>query len=282
MGSSNLRQRVLVATIGVPVLFALAILSKWSLLIAVDVIIFLGLREFFTLAQRKGANPNQIWGIISSLAISWDFCLTRGQHTVIIVGVTLLLLLVLELSQKRTSSPLANISSTLMGIFFVGFLLSHLLLVRQLPGSFGSTPLLGGYLVVLIFSLIWMCDTVAYFVGLSLGRHKLLPRISPNKTIEGAIGGLLGAVAIGLVGYSFFTHILKVPDLRALDYLTLGILAGVVGQVGDLVESQFKRDAEVKEASRILPGHGGILDRFDSLILATPVLYYYLRLVVFG
>lgn len=281
MDSSNLKQRVLVATIGVPTLFALAILGRLFLLAAVDLIIFLGLREFFAIACKKGAKPNWVLGVIGSLVISWDFYLTQGRYTLIIVAVILLVLLIYELGRRESGSPLVNISSTLMGIFFVGFLLSHLLLIRQLPRLYGVSSLLGGYLVALVFSLVWTCDTAAYFVGLKLGRHKFFPRISPHKTVEGAIGGLLGAVAMSMAGYAFFTQVLRIHHLRGWDYLVLGVLAGVVGQVGDLVESQLKRDAGVKEASKLLPGHGGILDRFDSLLLATPVLYYYLKFRVF-
>lgn len=282
MGSSNLRQRILVAIIGVPILFALAILGGFFLLAAVDLVILIGSWEFFEMASKKGASPNRILGIIGALAISWDFCLAHVKYTPIIVVATLILLLIYELWRKGTSSPIINISSTLLGIFFVGFLLSHLLLIRQLPGVEGVDHLLGGYLVVLVFSLVWICDTAAYFVGTHFSKHKLFPRVSPNKTIEGTVGGLLGAVAMAMVAQIFLSRILKVHDLITFDYLLLGCLAGTVGQVGDLVESHMKRDAGIKESSRILPGHGGVLDRFDSLLFAAPAIYYYLKFGVYG
>jgi phosphatidate cytidylyltransferase len=123
---------------------------------------------------------------------------------------------------------------------------------------------------------IWSCDTFAYFIGAPLGKHPLSPRVSPKKTIEGFGGGILGAIAA-----AFFSHFVFFPSAKLKDLLTISAIVAFVGQVGDLTESLFKRDAQFKDTSNIIPGHGGILDRFDSLLFVSPLVYYYLKFVVY-
>jgi len=134
----------------------------------------------------------------------------------------------------------------------------------------------GGLTVVSLFVTIWMCDTAAYFVGLSIGRHSLFSRVSPKKTWEGAVGGFVFAVLT-----SFVLQKLLIPYLTSVDAIVIGAIVGVFGQVGDLIESRFKREAGVKDTSSLIPGHGGALDRFDSLIFVSPIVYLYLDFIVF-
>jgi len=124
---------------------------------------------------------------------------------------------------------------------------------------------------LLPFMLVWSCDTAAYAVGRAFGRTKLMPSVSPGKSLEGAIAGLLASIGGALLARLWFAHY-----LTALDAVVLGALVGVFGQLGDLVESLLKRDAELKDTSTLIPGHGGVLDRFDSLLFAAPIVYYYL------
>jgi phosphatidate cytidylyltransferase len=150
----------------------------------------------------------------------------------------------------------------LFGFIYVPLLLGHLVLLRTLP--FGREWI---YLVLLI---VMASDTGAYFSGISLGRHKLYPAISPNKSVEGAIGGLLGGLLAAFVArYTFF------PALDVVDCLLLGLGLGAMSQLGDLFESMLKRSFGVKDSGTIIPGHGGILDRLDSLLLAFPLAFYY-------
>jgi phosphatidate cytidylyltransferase len=134
----------------------------------------------------------------------------------------------------------------------------------------------GGYTVIVIFAAIWACDSAAYFAGVGFGRHKLFERVSPKKTWEGAIAGCVAAVVAFLAG-----KFLALPYLTAGQAVLCGGLVGVFGQLGDLVESLLKRDAGVKDSSSLIPGHGGVLDRFDSLMYVSPILYFYLDFVVF-
>ncbi|CUS91747.1 phosphatidate cytidylyltransferase, partial [Candidatus Kryptonium thompsonii] len=128
----------------------------------------------------------------------------------------------------------------------------------------------GGVFIISIFAIIWICDTAAYFVGKSLGKRKLYERVSPNKTVEGFIGGLIFAFLS-----SFIARYMVLDFLTIYDVVAIAIIVGVFGQLGDLVESLIKRDAGVKDSSNIIPGHGGVFDRFDSLIYVAPLVYLY-------
>ena len=157
----------------------------------------------------------------------------------------------------------------LFGSVYIGWMLGHLILLRGLE--------CGIALIFFVFLVTWASDTAAYYVGSSFGTHKLAPRTSPGKTIEGAIGGLAGSVVMALVAKFGF-----MPWLDLRDCLIVGLLLGSIGQAGDLFESRLKRHAGVKDSGTILPGHGGLLDRVDSLIFTTPVFYYYVMLIKGG
>ncbi|MCL6561251.1 MAG: phosphatidate cytidylyltransferase, partial [Firmicutes bacterium] len=156
-------------------------------------------------------------------------------------------------------------AGTLMGTLYVG-LLSYIYLIRTLPHGW----------IWLIFMLVgtWASDTTAYFVGKAFGRRRLAPVLSPKKTLEGAIGGVLGSV---LTGYLFA---LIYPFLPISKMFILGLLLGAAAEVGDLLESAFKRQAGMKDSSALIPGHGGILDRFDSALFTAPLVYYFVLLLI--
>jgi phosphatidate cytidylyltransferase len=135
----------------------------------------------------------------------------------------------------------------------------------------------GGYTVISIFAMIWICDSAAYYGGMLTGKHKLFPRVSPKKSWEGAIFGFIFAI-LSAVG----AKMLVLPYLTIGEAVVIGFIVGTIGQLGDLVESLVKRDAGVKDSSDLIPGHGGVFDRFDSLLLVAPIVYLYLDFVVFG
>ncbi len=164
-----------------------------------------------------------------------------------------------------------EITAAFFGVFYVGIMLSYLYQVRQMPD--------GGYLVWLIFFSSWGCDTCAYCVGKLLGKHKMTPVLSPKKTIEGAIGGILGSAVLGygyaaLLGHQMIE--IKNPCLACA--LACGV-AAMISQVGDLAASAIKRNHQVKDYGHLIPGHGGILDRFDSMIFTAPAIYLVITLL---
>lgn len=153
-----------------------------------------------------------------------------------------------------------------MGLIYLPLLLGHLVLLRQLPDGRGW--------VFLVLFAVMACDSLAYFVGSSFGKHKLYPAVSPKKSVEGALGGLVGA-CLGV----WLATALFLPDFGAEHVILVGLLIGVVGQIGDLFESLLKRACGVKDSGGIFPGHGGILDRLDSLLFAFPLAYYLARVL---
>jgi phosphatidate cytidylyltransferase len=166
------------------------------------------------------------------------------------------------LAGRELKSGLLDTAVIAFGIFYVAWLLGHLILIRRL----GEGP----FLIFLVFLVTWANDTAAYYVGSFWGHHQMTPRISPRKTWEGAAGGLLGSVAAAFACRAWF-----LDSLGAADAAAIGVLVGVAAPLGDLSESVLKRSAGVKDSGALIPGHGGILDRVDSLIFSTPVLYYY-------
>ena len=154
---------------------------------------------------------------------------------------------------------------TLLGVLYLGLTLSTLSMTRLLP--------LGEWLIFFLLLVTWASDTGAYLVGTLYGRHRLAPTISPKKTVEGLVGGLIGAIIVGYTARWWF-----LPELSGLDCLILATLLTITGLWGDLTESAMKRSVGMKDSGRILPGHGGMLDRLDSLLFTAPVFYYYVTL----
>ena len=151
------------------------------------------------------------------------------------------------------------------GLFYVAMMLSYVYLTRMLSG--------GVYLVWLIFACSWGCDTSAYCVGMTLGKHKLAPVLSPKKSVEGAIGGVLGAALIGVL-YALAINKFTSTAINVWYYAAISAVGAIISQVGDLAASGIKRNHDIKDYGRLIPGHGGILDRFDSVIFTAPIIYY--------
>lgn len=266
--------RVAVILLGVPCLYLITERGGIFFLLLVNLIILLGLREFYVLMKAKGYQPFEALGYFCSLAISW-YAWHMGAVVPLILTASLLAIMIREIFRREMSQSLGHMAVTVFGIMYVGWLGSHLILLRQLPETLALDQNIGARLVFLVALLTWATDTAAYLFGVSLGRHKLIPRISPNKTVEGAVGGLIGA---GLVGW-WLTHDV-VPFMTPLSGTILGLFVGVMAQLGDLVESLIKRDAGIKDTAELIPGHGGVLDRFDSMLFTAPVVYYYFRFFI--
>ncbi len=268
----NLTKRILVALWGIPLLLGLSYFGSYFFLFLILVINGVALYEFYAMFRNKEIYANSIVGlIIGSLMVLSAFFQSSQLLIFLLMGGCAWILLAHLRRQEGLIS--VNTSFTVLGIFYISFFLSTLLMLRLhfaewVPEQVARAPYAGGRYLIMLLGAIWLCDTAAYSAGSKLGRHKLAPQISPNKTIEGAVAGLITSfISFVVLGWIFL------PELSLTMALASGAIVGVFGQLGDLVESRFKRDAGVKDTSSILPGHGGLLDRFDSLIFVSPFLY---------
>ncbi len=283
MALSETTTRVVVAAIGIPVAVLVVYLGGWALVGMIGVIAVLACLEFYRLAETKGVRP--LRGLGAALAalfvVMAMLARTEGPDaarfgTLLIVGA----LVTATLSIWRVGvagQPLLSVSATLTGALYTGALLSFAVFLRYLPGHESAWH--GAALLFAPILLTWASDTFAYFVGRSLGTRKLIPSVSPGKTVQGAVGAIIGAVVTGMA-YSLLLASFSTYQLSVVQGALLGLAVSVVAQIGDLAESLFKRDAGVKDSGRLLPGHGGALDRFDSLLFALPLGYYFFRFVV--
>jgi phosphatidate cytidylyltransferase len=273
----GLLPRVLVGVVGVPLLAFVALRGGLFLLVLVDLLIVLGLWEFYRLLAAKGIRPHAFLGIGGGLFLSWQVYFAWDIGIRAILTILLMAIMVASLIRRDGKGAIVNMAGTLLGIIYVGLLSSYIFLLRGLPGRVGHQPQDGGWVLLTVFIITWVYDTGAYGVGLLWGKHPLLPRVSPKKSIEGAVGGLFwGLLAALLLDQFFFKELLTLSN-----FLVMALIAGVVGPLGDLVESLMKRDAQAKDTSGILPGHGGVLDRFDSLLFIVPAVYWYLKYLVY-
>jgi phosphatidate cytidylyltransferase len=312
-GFENLATRILAALIGIPLIVWGTMQGGYYFFLIVCVISSLALFEFYKLSEVKGARPLKTLGIAAGILINgiilferiqgqiYRYCLaefgiclpvySQYQLIVIIFMKLMLVTLLIELFRKK-GSPILNVGATISGVVIVSFSFTALLLLREaFPSGFPfakvfHTPFAdsgqlaqidrwGGYTVVSVIVSIWMCDTAAYFGGSRFGRHRLFERVSPRKSVEGAVFGLFFAVLSMLIAKIFLLEYLSV-----FHSIVIGIIVGLFGQAGDLIESRFKRDAGVKDSSLLIPGHGGVYDRFDSLVYISPIVYLYISFVV--
>jgi len=261
----------------VPILILLAQTGGLAFLMLVALQVTLGLVEFYGMMRGRGLNPYFRLGIAAALALLWVCYQPRVPYVAFLTTAVMLLVLALELRRPEARQRVEDIAVTCFGVLYVGWLSAHQVLLRELPWVAGTSYADGARYVLLAFFLTWSCDTGAFAFGRLFGRNRPWTRISPRKSVEGSIGGLALAVISAFVARRWFA-----PFLSVRDAAVLGFLVGVFAQVGDLVESLLKRDALHGDSSDLIPGHGGVLDRFDSLFFAAPVVYYYLAHVVFG
>lgn len=258
----ELMKRVSVAIVGIPLLVFLVIKGGWYFFGFIALISIGGQLEFYAMVKNKQALPQKVIGILFTVIIL--LFVQLGTNTIFLISFISLLILSLVFEMFRNKgSALLNISATFAGVVYPGILLTILIQLRNNIQWADISSNAG--LILTIFVAVWACDSFAYFVGKPLGKHKLFERVSPKKSIEGGLGGVFGALLVFVtVHYTGWYYI-------SLEMAIIsGLIIGVFGQLGDLVESWFKRDAGVKDSSQIIPGHGGLLDRFDSLIFVSP------------
>ena len=238
-------------------------------------IVVVGMWEFFNIAAATGARPHRTLGLTAGVVLfltcfmQWANPMNDNLGAELLVSGVLYfsallpLCFIVELFHD-SETPLRNVATTLMGIFYVAYPISLMLFI---PGLITGEWTAEAFLFYLF--IVWGNDVFAYLTGVSIGKHKMAPRISPKKSWEGFIGGIVGALVMGAIG----SHV--VGDGLGL-WLGLSVVVAITSVFGDLVESMFKREANIKDSGNIMPGHGGILDRFDALLISTPFAFVYL------
>ncbi len=241
-------------------------MGKWPLLALVAGMGLIGFHEYSRMWKNKGIQVGLIPGGLITLALLLRAGLAPEQDSyvgaILAGGVIMILAWVLF---RFEQVDIVDGLVTMAGVLYVGFMLSHLLLLRGMGEGTGWD--LGLKWVSLAFFCTWAADTFAYFVGVAIGKRKLAPKISPGKSIEGVVGGVLGAVITGLLWG-------PVAGISGWHGALIGFVISVVSVLGDLAESALKRYAGVKDSGNLLPGHGGVLDRFDSSLFVLPLVYY--------
>ncbi len=281
-GSWSLGLRIASGVLFVPLLILLARAGGLAFFGFVAWETLAGLAEFYGMMRAKGHRPEAWLGYAAALVVLGLAYRPHTPNAAFLATAALLLLLALALRHPERRGIVESMSVTVFGVLYVGWLSAHFLLLRELPWRAGLAYPDGARIVLFAFLVTWSCDTGAYAIGRWLGRTRPWGAISPRKTVEGSLGGFAFAVLGAWAGAHTFMHSRAgLPWLRDADALAIGVLVGICGQVGDLVESLLKRDSDSGDSSDYIPGHGGILDRFDSLYFGAPLVYYYLKVVVF-
>lgn len=268
MAASNTTTRILVAVFAIPFIVAVSYFGGLFFLIFVSAVGLMAFHEFSLIAKKKNAFVNfplGYTGVIFIIVISY-YPLWNVYDAILLF---VIILLFIELFRNNNSAIL-NLSATLLGVFYIGFFVSSLIGIREMF----SDPFYerGGYVIISTMAAIWICDSAAFFGGTAFGKHKLFRRVSPNKSLEGAMFGFVSAILTMILAKEIILDFLSFKLI-----LLLGIVVGVFGQIGDLIESLIKRDARIKDSSGVIPGHGGMLDRFDSLFYSSPIIYLLLK-----
>ncbi len=268
--NTSLFNRVLISVIGIPVILALIYAGGFWFTSFIAIAIILCTYEFLTLFKIPAKTGIFFLSLFNGgLAYIAYYGGMTWVYTAMLAAWSVIALLMM------LKYPLAEFNKTFYAgasMIYPGLALTSLALIRGISVHTGWENFEGARILYYMLALIWICDTLAYFLGSAYGKVKLSPAISPNKTLEGAIAGFLGSLVIGLIAsrYAF------IGSFLIIDYLVLALIAGIFGQLGDLVESALKRHIGVKDTSRLLLDHGGALDRLDSLAFTGPIVYLYL------
>jgi phosphatidate cytidylyltransferase len=272
-----MKSRLIVALLGIPLLIYILLSGGLFLLLFANVIIGVALYEFYNMMEKSGKNPLKKVGMTLGLLIpNFTYLYMTGHEfgkfLPLIVTAGIMLLIIQRVFENKSEGASVDIGGTILGIIYISFLFSHIIAMSFLPQ--------GNLWILTAQIMVWICDSSAYFVGLSMGRKifkRGLSEISPKKSIEGTLGGLFFTM-ITLVIIRYFLY-LKSSDLSMYKVIAIGLLISVMAQIGDLGESLFKRDFKIKDSGNILAGHGGILDRFDSMLFVIPTMYYLLKIL---
>ncbi|MCG6133552.1 MAG: phosphatidate cytidylyltransferase [Nostoc sp. LLA-1] len=286
--------RIISGIIAIALALVATLLGGWYFTIAIAVVVFLGQEEYFNLVRARGIVPaaKTTMFVSQALLVICNVNVTLADAVMPIAGTLICFYLLFQ----PKMATIADISASIMGLFYVGYLSSYWVRLRTLDSVATSNLPLGGYwptdwtnilqeksfaslpqgltLTVLTFFCIWATDIGAYVFGKFFGKTRLSD-ISPKKTVEGAVFGIIATIAVAVAG-AYYLHL---PQFLFTG-VALGLLIGIASLLGDLTESMLKRDAGVKDSGQLIPGHGGILDRTDSYIFTAPLVYYFVTLLL--
>ena len=291
-------KNVLTRSISGVFLILIVVSSVWfnslsNFLLFLFILIF-GLKEFYRFSKSDGYYPNNKLGITTGIIIYTLSYLTAGQviptQFLVLILPLLIFIPIVELyRQKKT--PIQNISITVLGLIYVALPLSLIHFITLSPNISGNSDIINALaksspfnsqpidiyynsmIIIGYFIIQWVSDTGAFVFGVSFGKHRLFERISPKKSWEGAIGGFITTVGAAFLAHWIFN------DLALVHWIVISLIITFFGIYGDLIESLYKRSVNVKDSGNIMPGHGGILDRFDSTLIALPMVYFYLQII---
>jgi phosphatidate cytidylyltransferase len=268
--------RIIVALISIPFLIYVVLKGEiifWVLMTGIGV---MATYEFYRMLENKKVKAYKYFGIGISFLIpsayyfrdSLMWVMEKGPY--FFVALLFIILIIIQIFLGKIEEASMKLAYTVLGILYIPFLFSHVFALKDLEN--------GRYWILTALLLVWACDSAAYFIGIKFGKHKMAPSISPKKSIEGGLAGITAPIiSMFIIKYALY---FKNVEISILHIIVVGAIVGIVGQVGDLAESMFKREYGIKDSGNLLLGHGGFLDRFDSLIFIIPILFYYLKLFV--
>lgn len=269
-----MKTRIITAIVAVSLLIGIILADAKVLGILMFVLAGIAMHEFVNCLKNTKYKPIKSVMYISTLGLLVVLLKDYLQFNTTMLACSLYLLIIvlsLPVIFKSDKYNISDIAITMFGILYIPFFFSFITLTRGLDN--------GVYYIWMIFIGACVTDTFAYFVGYSIGKHKLAPKVSPKKTIEGSIGGILGTVLVmSLYGVYLGSHVDAI-NIPIVHFVVLGLVTSIVSQLGDLFASSIKRYVGIKDYGKILPGHGGILDRFDSIMFIAPIVYFYLKLL---
>ncbi|KAE9637072.1 phosphatidate cytidylyltransferase [Defluviitalea raffinosedens] len=261
-----MRLRIITAVVGIPLLLGIVLSGGWILKLAIGLLTLVGLREFYTAMEEK-AHPIKYIGYI--FTVIFTFFVFPNDQWYIVFFICFLFVLLLSIIFFHQKYNIIDVAVTFIGFFYVSFLFFYVLKVRN--SAYGE------FFVWLIFISAWGSDTFAYFTGITLGKHKLCPKLSPKKTVEGALGGIAGGFVLSFVYGMVITYFTKTPIVNfPIICSIIGGIGAMISQLGDLTASSIKRCVNIKDYGKFFPGHGGVLDRFDSILFTAPFVYYFI------
>ncbi|MDX9702579.1 MAG: phosphatidate cytidylyltransferase [Candidatus Auribacterota bacterium] len=261
----------------VPIFISAVIYSRGSLsflvLILTNLLVAFGLLDFMYITNRTGSKLLRTYGLITGLILhtilffAYFFGYNPEQFIVPATVIILLGMFLLQLIRQDIHLSIHGICTTITGILYVVWLFSYMIRINYIREPDGR------WLIFMLLLVTKSGDIFAYLIGSVFGRHKLIPKISPGKTIEGSIGGILGSICVSIL----FSMVAPLPEQIVENAWLIGLFLGVFGQLGDLVESMLKRNGAVKDSGEYIPGMGGVLDLLDSVLFTAPIMYYYIQ-----